>query len=174
MEEAHKHPWAARLGVALVMLGLAFIGMIVSDIHKSGAWLYWKWVIPVYAVLALWLSWYVRKKVSKITPITLWHELFHWAGLIAAVFMVSFFVEHGIISRFVAGLFDLTLLAFSLFLAGIYIETTFIFIGILLGIFALLVSFVVEYFYAFTVPLLIATILIVAITIWLSHKKISS
>ena len=166
-----RHPWKARLGVGIIMLFLAFLGMVITDIRQSGGWDYWKWVVPVYALLALWLSWYVRQKMQILTPITLGHEVLHWLGVIAAVFMVSFFVHLGIISRFIAGIFDLTLLSLGVFLAGVYIEATFIFIGIVLGLLAVMSAFVVQYLYAVMVPILLGGFIIIAIMVWMSHQK---
>lgn len=165
------HPWKARLGVGITMLILAFLGMVLTDVKTGGGWDYWKWVVPVYAILGLWLSWYIRKSRSVISPITLWHEFLHWVGLIGSVFLVSFFVHLGIISRFIAGIFDLTLLSLAIFLAGIYIEITFIFIGLVLGVFAAFSAVVVQYLYAVIIPVLLAGIIIIGITVWISHKK---
>ena len=88
-----KHPWAARLGVATSMLALAFLGVILTDIKSSGGWEYWKWTVPIYALLAIWLSWYIRRTKETVSPITLGHELLHWAGLLAAVYLVSVYVN---------------------------------------------------------------------------------
>ena len=156
------------------MLLLAFLGMVITDVRTTGGWDYWKWMVPVYAILALWLSWYVRRQTQVASPITLWHELLHWIGLFLAVFLVSILVQLGTISRFIAGIFDLILISLAVFLAGIYVESTFILIGIILGIFALLTAFLVQYLYAFIVPLIAAGALITAITAWISHKKFQS
>ena len=166
-----KHPWGVRLTVAFIMLALAFLGMVVTDVKLTGGFDYWKWVIPVYAVLALWLSWYVRRRESALRPVTLGHELLHWIGLVAAVFLVSTFFRLGLISRFIAGLFDLTLLSLAVFLAGVYIETTFFFIGIALGLFAFVAAAFIETLYALIIPVLVATAITVAIAIWLSHRR---
>ena len=169
-----SHPWEAKIAVAILMLALAFLGMITTDIHSTGGWDYWRWVVPVYALLALWLSWYVKRKTQVLSPITLWHELFHWAGVILAVFLVTCFVNLGSLSRFNAGLFDLTLLALGIFLAGVYIESTFILIGLILGLFAYMAAFVAQYLYAFLIPIFVAGVAIIALTIWLSHRKFKS
>jgi hypothetical protein len=165
------HPWKARLTVGIIMLVLAFLGMVITDVQKVGGWDYWKWMVPVYAILALWLSWYVKRKQQTISPITIWHELLHWAGLICAIFLVSHLVQLGTISRFIAGIFHLILLSLAVFLAGIYIETIFILIGIVLGVFALLTAMLVQYMYAFVIPVAIAAVLVTAIAVWISHKK---
>lgn len=166
-----KHPWKARFIVSAIMLLLAFLGMVVTDVRSKGGWDYWKWVVPVYALLALWLSWYVRRQKETISPITLGHEVAHWAGVVASVFLVSFLVHLGTISRFIAGIFDLTLLSLGVFLAGIYIEVTFIFVGIVLGVLAAMSAFVIQYLYAIILPIIIGGIIVVAIVVFLSHKK---
>jgi hypothetical protein len=170
-EVVPKHPWRARLIVGILMLFLAFLGMVFTDIFKSGGWDYWKWVVGVYAILALWLSWYIRRKQAVISPITLGHELLHWLGVIATVFMVSYFVHLGIMSRFMAGIFDLTLLSLGVFLAGVYIESTFILIGVILGVLALFSAIITQYLYAIVIPILIGGAIVIGIMIWLSHQK---
>lgn len=166
-----KHPWKARLGVGIAMLTLAFLGMVVTDVRSQGGWDYWKWMVPVYALMALWLSWYVRRQTQTITSITLGHELLHWIGVVAAVFLVSFFIHLGIISRFIAGIFDLTLLSLGVFIAGIYIETTFLLIGLVLGVLAALSAVLVQYLYALVIPIIIGAVIVIGIMIWLSHQK---
>jgi hypothetical protein len=166
-----KYPWKARLIVALIMLILAFIGMVITDVRTTGGWDYWKKIVLAYAVLALWLSWYVKRQTQVIAPVNLWHELLHWVGLIAAVYLVSYYVHLGIMSRFIAGLFQLTLLSLGIFIAGIYIEATFLFIGIMLGLFALLAAAVVEYLYAFIIPLLILSAGLIVLIVLIARKK---
>lgn len=171
MKPTPKHVWKARLGVGLTMLLLAFLGMIVTDVRTTGGWDYWKWMVPIYAILALWLSWYVKRQMQTLSPITVWHELLHWAGLMISVSMMSFYVHIGTISRFVAGLFDLTLISLAVFLAGIYIESTFILTGIILGIFAVIMAYFIQYLFAFTIPLVIGAVIIFGVMAWLSRKK---
>ena len=83
------------------MLCLAFLGVAITDIRTTGGWDYWKWVVPVYAMLALWLSWHVKRQKQTINPITIWHELLHWAGLILCIFMVSHLYPKNLLCEFV-------------------------------------------------------------------------
>lgn len=165
------HPWSARLIVSGAMLVFAFIGMVVTDVKSVQSFSYWKWVVPVFAIMALGLSWYIRRKQEVFSPVTLGHEFLHWAGVVGAVFVVSYFVSLGLISRFIEGLFDLILLSLGVFLAGVYIEKTFLFVGIILSIMAILSAAAVQYIYAFTVPLFLGAIFIVVLMIWISKKK---
>ncbi len=166
-----KHPWGARLTTAIFMLILAFIGVVLTDIKAVGGWSYWKWIIPVNALLALWLSWYEKRKKETITPITLWHELLHWVGLLAAVFLLEMYVQTGLLSRSLAGLIALTLLALTVFTIGIYVEWSFLLVGFTLGVFALIVAIAIKFFYVFSIPVLLLAILILLILHIRRHKK---
>lgn len=169
--EQPKHPWWARLGVGIAMLVLAFVGVLLTDLESSGDWTYWKWAVPTFALLALWLSWYVRRTTEVLNPITLWHELLHWIGLFGAVILVSTFVDIGLLSRSLAGLFVLTLLALTVFTLGIYIDSTFLLIGVVLGAFAALVGITVQYLYAFTIPILVIGIGVLVFMIWRANSR---
>lgn len=156
------------------MLVLAFIGIILTSVVSSGGWAYWKAIIPVYAAMALWLSWLMRRSQDIVRPITLWHELLHWIGLFAAIFLVELYVHSGLFSRNQASLFALTLLSLTVFTIGVYVETTFILIGIVLGLFAAIIAVAIEYFYAFTIPAFLIGIGIVSYMIWFSHRRITN
>ncbi len=161
------HHWKMRFLVALTMLALSFIGLVVSDVWRHGAWVYWRIMIPVFAVLSLFLSWYLRKNHKNVTAVTLWHELLHWIGLGLAVYLVSIFTNSGLIGRFEAGLMTLMLLSLTTFLSGIYVEPTFFVIGLLLGVFAAGASIFAEYVYTVMLPLTVVAILLV---IWISRR----
>lgn len=165
------HPWKARLIVGFIMLALAFFGVVMTDIQTTGGWNYWKWIVPIFAILSLWLSWYVKRQKQIVSPIKIWHELLHWLGLILAIFLVSYLADIGTISRFVAGIFHLILLSLTVFIAGIYIETIFIFVGIVLGIFALLTAVFIQYLYAIAIPVIIGAVIVIVLSVWLSHRS---
>lgn len=161
-----KHPWYLKLIVGAIMLILAFIGIVLTNLERSGAWEYWKAIVPIYAVLALFLSWMDRKGKQAISPITLWHELLHWLCLFAAVLLVSIFVHTGIISRSIGALFVLTLLSLTVCIAGVYIDATFLLIGLVLGIFAALIAMAVKFFYSLAIPLLVLILGIIGYLLW--------
>ncbi len=166
-----RHPWQARISVGLTMLVLAFIGMINTDIDKGGGWDYWKWIVPVYALLALWLSWYVKREKQTISPITIGHELLHWLGVIGAIFLISYLVNLGTLSRFNAGIVHIIILSLGVFLAGIYIEPIFLLIGLLLGFVGVLSAFLAQYMYTIIIPVFIGGALILVLSVWISHKR---
>ena len=168
LPKKHHHHWKMRLVIGLIMLGLSFIGLIVSDIRQDGAWTYWRVMVPVFALLCLFLSWYLRHKQLLKSPATIWHELIQWAGLALAVYLISVFVNIGLIGRFEAGLVVLILLSLNTFITGIYVEATFFVIGIALGLFALAAALLAEYLFSIMLPITIAVALIL---VWIARKK---
>ena len=60
--------------------------------------------LAVYAVLSIFLSWYLRARQPVLA--TIWHEFAHWGGLVLAVYLISIFVDIGLIK--------LSVLAFTL------------------------------------------------------------
>ncbi|MBF5059942.1 hypothetical protein [Candidatus Neptunochlamydia vexilliferae] len=167
LKERHHH-WQIRLIVAIVMLTLSFVGLIVSDLWRDGAWLYWRVMVGIFALLSLFLSWYLRHKKQILSPATIWHELVQWFGLILAVYLVAIFVNTGLIGRFEAGLVALTLLALNTFITGIYVEGTFLVIGLLLGLFAAGAALLAEYLYTVMLPI---TIAVGVLLVWIVRKK---
>lgn len=162
-----------RIIAALVMLALGFLGVIVTDIKKDGAWDYWRFLSVVYALISLVLSWHLKKKGVKTTLLTVWHEIAHWLGLIAAIFICSYFVSIGLIGRFEASLLTLLLLALTTYLAGIYIESSLILIGIILGGFAAGIAFLDEYLYNILLPLTIVVGILLVVLVHHAHKKLT-
>ncbi len=158
-----------RLMIGLIMLGLSFVGLIVSDIRQNGAWNYWRVMVPLFAVLCLFLSWYLRHKQRLISPTTIWHELVQWFGLALSVYLISVFVKIGLMGRFEAGLVVLTLLSLNIFITGIYVEATFFIIGIVLGLFALAAAVMAEYLYTIMLPI---TIGVAILLIWIARKRL--
>jgi hypothetical protein len=169
-ETPPSHPWKVRFGVSMAMLILAVLGMVVTDLKIDGSWLYWRIMTPVYALLSIGLSLYMRRKKLRDEIFTIWHEILHWIGLVLAIYLVSTLVQIGFISRFQAGVEVLILLAMATFLAGIYIESTFLVTGITLGLLVIGVGYLDQYLYAILIPLIL--IALVAL-FWTARRKIN-
>lgn len=149
-----------RFFTLIFFIVFSLIGLVVSDIAKQGAWNYWRIMVPVFGLAGLSLTLYLRKVEKETIIKTIWHELAQWAGLIGMIFILSVYVSMGIMGRFEAGLFVLTLLAFNLFVLGVYVELTFVFIGLILALFALGAGVFAEYLYTIIVPLSLLIIIV--------------
>lgn len=164
-----QHHWKARLGVGIAMLALAFLGVLLTFFLTNGGWEYWTWIAPVYAILVLGLSWYIRREKEIAHPI--WHEMLHWLGLFIAVLLIILYVHLGIVSKNMGALFVLTLLAFSVFIAGVYVEKTFLLIGAVLALFALMVAYTAKLMLALVLVILVLAAVGIGYMVWHSHKK---
>lgn len=164
----HHKRWKARLIVCISMLALAFIGLIIMDVHSASYWLYSRIMAVIYAILSIGLFWYLNRKQHKINSSTIWHQLLHWLGLLGAIYLVDIFVRTGIMGSTEAGLASLTLLALTIFLAGIYTDIAFILIGLTLGIFAAGAALIEAYLSVIMVPVILIAGLIIYL---LLHKE---
>lgn len=164
----HHREWKMRLIVALTMLVLAFIGLVVTDLFADSAWSYWRWMVPIFAFLSIFLNWYLHRNQKNLSPITIWHEIGCWGGLALAVYVISTFIGVGIMGRFPAALVVLTMLALTAYINGIYREPTFIAIGIMLGVFAITAAFFLKYIYTILLPI---TLIVGVILVWIARKK---
>lgn len=155
-----EHPWRWRLIIGSLMFLLAVLGVILTVVKKQDSWAYWRILSCLFAVLSLGLSAYLRHNQWKTSLVTIWHEVFHWMGLILSIGLLSNMVDLGVLSPFAASLQVLILLSLTTFLAGVYIEKTFLFIGLLMGVFALILSYISVYSYLFFIPVSLAFIIV--------------
>lgn len=154
--------WKARLSVSLVILIFSSIGIFLSTSTTTFAWEYWRIIVPCFAVICIWLSWYVSKS-HEINGINIWHEVLHWLALLLAVYIVSTFVHNNLVTSMIGALFISVLLALTLFLAGVYFDGMFMILGIVLGLLAIASAYFVKYM---TLIVIIAAILAALFIIW--------
>jgi hypothetical protein len=144
-----------------IMLLLGFLGVVLTNVRKDGAWVYWQYVVFIFAILSLAYNLYSKGKEWRSTIYTFWHELLHWVGLLLCIILLSFMVKIGIISRFLASLEVLTLLALTTYLIGVYFDKVFIGIGVVLGLFAASVALFEQYLYLIVIPLVIIALVLI-------------
>lgn len=156
-----KSRWKARFFVTVVMLLMAFFSVILIDFHSLHYWFYSQVMCVVYAVLSIWLSWYVNRGKKQFDVVTARHQVFHWLGFLLAIYLIDLFVHSGIMNTLSASVVTLTILAFSVYLIGVYSDVTFIFISIMLGVFSYSLTYVQAYLSVIMIPvILIAAIII--------------
>ncbi len=173
MSQEVTRRWKARLIVSLIMLLLAFIGLIIMDLHSRSYWIFSQVMSGSYAILSLWLFWYLHRGQHEVQGSTIWHQLLHWLGLLLAVYITSIFVNTGVMASLQAGLMTLTLLALTIFLAGVYTDVSFMLIGIMLAIFAVGAALVQAYLSALMIPIILLTALIIYIILHREKKRTS-
>jgi MFS family permease len=169
-EHHASHPWKARFIVGFIMIVIAFVGLVCSNLSEKISWEYWRIAALLFAVLSIWLSAYLRKKTDSFSFTTIVREIFHWITMILGVLVFSLFVKVGIMGRFEAGIAILTTLAMVIFLAGIYIDPSFIVIGIILGAFSVGAAYLASYLYTIILPITILAIGVLFLFVYFKRK----
>lgn len=148
-----------RFFASLAMLIIALIGVVLTDFSPHISSNYWFYAIPLFALINIILSWHAALGHRQF--VVAWHELLHWLSLLVCIFIVYIFVHMGVFSNVLAGIFMLTLLALTTFLAGIHFDSLLIIIGIILLLFDLLSAVFVQFSMVIVIPIvIIAAILI--------------
>lgn len=162
----------ARLVVSLIMLALAFVSLIIMGLHKA-YWVFTCIMAGVDAVLSIWLVWYVRRNRNDgpTFPGNLWHMILHWIGLVAVMYLIAVFINRGVISHTEAGLFALLVLALTLYLAGIYTDTTFMLIGFVLALIAAGAILISAYLWLVMIPVIVIVALIIFVIVTRDKRK---
>ena len=152
------------------MLVLAFINWLLIEIHQA-YWVFTYLMAGIDAILSVWLVWYVQRHQATPFPGNLWHMILHWIGLVAVMYLIAVFVNRGAITPSEAALFALLVLALTLYLAGIYTDTTFMLIGIILAVLAAGTVLIKSYLWLVMIPLLIIAALIILVMVTRDRQK---
>ncbi len=153
--------WKVRLVVVLTILVLSFIGIVIAAFNPSGSWLYWRYVVHLMAILSLWLTWYMRRNLQQ-GGVGFWRVFLHWLGALITIYILAALVDIGVVGNLAAGMLGMELVGLSFYLAGLYIDMSYVFIGIILALFALADAFFSTYLPVLMLPLVV----IVALIVW--------
>ena len=131
----NPYRWRVRLTICTILLALNIIGMLIARNKGVAAWYYWSIVSVVYAVACLWLGWYIRAEGRDTSHIhSYWKEWVHWIAFIIALYLTYMLYITGTLDAYQSSLLILILLSFSTLLAGLYLETLLLIVGVVLGV----------------------------------------
>lgn len=171
-EEHHlKKRWKARLFVCVIMLFLAVVNIAFINFHFTGYWFYSQVLSVSYAILSIWLFWYLNRGNHQFSRSTVWRQIFHWIGLLAALYLIDLFVRSGIMSTLSASLVTLMMLALTIYLVGVYSDLTFVFIGIMLAIFVYCLAYVQAYLSIIMIPVILVAAFVIFFIVHHEHRK---
>ena len=163
------HRWKSRFIVCLFLLVLSFIGMILTSIKPNWGWVYWRIMAVVFAVVCLWLNYYLKRKAANGPAI--WKELLHWLALLLAIYLVAVLENTGIFGSLEAGITVLAMLSLTVFLAGLYIDTAFILLGIVLAVFVVVATLVEAYLTVIIIPVAVIAAVVLFLVVRSSRPK---
>lgn len=126
--------WKVTGTIALIMVGLALLGVGISTVNAPLARKYWMTLIPIYGVLCTITAWRRSQRVGASGGGLVLRQVLHWLGIGGAV-LIDFSIRGaGVESQQTAGFNALLLLALGCFLAGVHLDWSFGLVGLLLAL----------------------------------------
>ena len=153
--------WRSRLFAGIIMLLLSFIGLVVTRVYPDKSWVYWVILSFVYAIICLWLSIFLSRYKTRLFR-HLGQEALHWIASLVAIYIIILQVNEGVVGNLEGGITIMIILALATFIAGIYIDGTFMLVGFVLGVFTLITTLVKSFFILIALIIVIIAIIFTA------------
>jgi hypothetical protein len=130
--------------IGLGMIGLAFVGFVLTDAADRLGRDYWLICTAVYALASFWLFWRHRGPELRVWRL-LGRLAIHWLGAAAALLVLFGLIDTGRIAETSAGLMGSVILALATYLAGVHGSWRLLAIGAAIGLGTVAVAFVEQY-----------------------------
>lgn len=121
--------WKTTAAVALIMVVLALLGVGLATAKPLLARNYWVSLVPIYGVLCVVTAWRHSQQSGERLVL---RQVLHWLGIAGFVALDFYIRSTGVETQVSAGLNSLMLLALGCFLAGVHLDWSFVFVGLLL------------------------------------------
>ncbi len=152
----------------LVLLGLCFLGVAITNISPAKSHLYWVAMVPVFFIASLITEWHHVRSGKYPVSNVIWSHSLQWLALLAAVEAVFLIQELGRLNNETTGLMLLLVFALSAFDAGIRMGWLYRLTGIFLGVGLLMLAYVERYLWLMA---LLALLLMVVYHFIPRHKR---
>jgi hypothetical protein len=172
MSTANAHPEPVvehRRGPSLLahkwflfaLIFLSTIGIYVTDSFPARGYTYWMAMGPVFCAFNLFTAWSRNRQSGATMSGIVGTMLLHWAGFLAAVYVLFMLYSAGHIDAKVTGMVTLLALALTTFLAGVHFDWRLCLIGALLAAVVAGEALVQRFLWMAVLPLAAATALVV-------------
>jgi hypothetical protein len=150
---------------------LSLIGVGITDYAPTQSWVYWFFMIAVFATLAIVLE---KLQVSrKELPFSklLVTQLIHWGGTLLAVLISFSFVKTGRMTYDGDGLLILLILSLATFLDGVHVGWRFYLAGLLLGLTTIFASYFEEFMWMILAIAVISIVFAIYLEKYLTSRR---
>jgi len=140
---------------------VVLIGFSLADFYETWVATYWGIAGPAGFLTSVALGWRHARRSGQISAAAGRRHLLHWGGMLAAIFLAALMPLTGLLPGDAIGPAILLILALGYFEAGVHLDRTFLWVGLLMA--GGYVSVILVDAYAWTVVgLVVATALTVA------------
>lgn len=134
--ESKRSSLQVDLWLFILMLGLALIGVAVTEMAHAGGKLYWLFLVLVYAGISVVRAWQTAKgRDAPVWPM-IRAQVLHWLGALVAINIVLYYESVDIANRGAAADYSLLILALACYLAGVHFNWSYLLLGGLLAVMA--------------------------------------
>lgn len=165
--ERGKKSFHVRAWIFCAMLVLALVGMGLTMSREDGGWEFWIFLLAFYAGVSIFWAWQRAKQKQEPVWKMVRTQVFHWCSVLLTFGILVLFERTEIISREATADVALLMLALACILAGVHFEWTFLLVGIVLGVMAISLSYLEQFF----VWLIMIPVIIVAGWSYLKIRK---
>jgi hypothetical protein len=163
--ESERSGLQVDLWLFVVMLGLALLGVAVTQMEYTGGKLYWLFLVLVYAIISVVRAWQGAKAQGGPVWPMVRDQVLHWLGALVAINIVLYFESVDIASRGSAADYSLLILALASYLAGVHFNWAYLLLGGLLAVIAVGLGYLDQMsLYALIIPLS-------ALAVWVYAKR---
>jgi len=154
----HTGPqWRVRIVLAGVLLALSVIGLALVDAGAAAAQWYFHGLVVAFAGVSVW-------EHTLPTGDWSWRNLrglvLHWLGFVAAFNMLFVLEQQGLLQRNEVALVAMILLGLTVYLAGVHYDPTFLIVGPVVALAAVVAAFVEEYLFVILIVLVLVVLVV--------------
>jgi hypothetical protein len=152
---AGKLQWIKKLSlyewVVIDLMILAVVGVAINHFAPAKSYSYWLVMVPVFGIACIVLEWSRARVRGKSGWAILHDQLLHWAGVLAAIYLIYLLRKTEQLSDTNSALVILLILALATYLAGIQLGWRLYIIGCFLGAVFLLSTFLIDFMWVLIV-----------------------
>ena len=156
VESTDRRSSPAAIYFLWAVVGL--VGFVLVDINETWVSTYWSIAGPAGFLASAILGSRHARRTGQVTTAVGRRSVLHWGGMLAAIFLAVLMPISGLLPRDALGPAILLILALGHFEAGVHLDRTFLWVGLLIGAGYVVVLFVGAYAWT-VVGLVIATAL---------------
>ncbi|MFM8342845.1 MAG: hypothetical protein ACKN9F_11590 [Methylomonas sp.] len=166
----HRRRFQIEEALLIILLGLALLGISVTEFSPSDGYAYWLGIVFVFAVMAVLISWFKSKKTDLDFGAIVKEQALHWLTTLMVVGGAFLLQQSGRLDETSASLVVLLILALATMLDGIRIGWQLSLVGFFLGACAVLIAYLEQFM---LVAGLLAIVIIACTIVWeiWTHKR---
>lgn len=154
--------WMVRMVLAVVLVGMSLIGLALVAAGAAAEQWYFHLLVVAFAGVSVWehtvatgSDWSWRNVRGLVL---------HWLGFVVAFNLLFVLLRQGMLQRNEVALVAMILLGLTVYLAGVYYDSTFLVVGPVVALAGVGVGYVQQYL--FILMFLLVLVIVAVLAVW--------